>query len=95
MTDNKENQTNAAPQRNKLLLYLAFALSGIGGALAVVSTIMIFQPWIELTWSNLFKIPWTYMLLSGLIILTAGFILHRKITPPMKREEEILRSRLE
>lgn len=95
LTDNEENQANAAPQRNKLLLYLAFALSGIGGALAVVSTIIIFQPWIDLSWSNLFRIPWTYMLIGGLIILTAGFILHRRITPPMKREEELLRSRLE
>ncbi|MBD3189069.1 MAG: hypothetical protein GF308_00410 [Candidatus Heimdallarchaeota archaeon] len=95
MNDDEENQSNTDPRRNKRLLYLAFGLTGLGGVLALISTIFILIPSVELTWSNLFRIPWTYILLSGLIILTAGFILHRRITPPMKREEEILRSRLE
>ncbi|NHJ46897.1 MAG: hypothetical protein FK733_03835 [Asgard group archaeon] len=84
------------PRRNKTLLYLAFALSIIGAGMLLIPTILIFMPWIELTWQNLFKYPHTYIALGGLVLLTAGLILQRKITPPMERKEtEKLRSRLE
>ncbi len=84
------------PHKSKPLLYLAFGLSITGAALMVIPTILIFMPWIELKWENLFSYPHTYIVLAGLIILTAGLILQRRITVPMDRAEtEKLRSRLE
>jgi len=86
----------SGPPRNKYLVYLATALAAIGVVLIVIPTILIFMPTFDLTFSNLFRTPHTYIAIGGLIFLTAGFILHRKITPPMEvTETEKLRSRLE
>ena len=64
--------------------------------MTLIPTILIFMPWIELKWENLFSYPHTYFVLAGLVILTAGLILQRKVTIPMDRAEtEKLRSRLE
>ena len=92
----QEETTEQGPYKSKALLYLAFGLSFAGAALMVIPTIFIFMPWITLTWENLFRYPHTYIALSGFIILTAGLILHRRITIPMERAKiEKLRSRLE
>ena len=83
-------------KRSKALLYFAFALTAIGAILSVIVTIIIFMPTFELTKSNFYKIPHFYLLLTGLILVTAGLILQRKITPPMEvAEAKKLRSRLE
>ncbi|NPE08795.1 MAG: hypothetical protein GNW80_10985 [Asgard group archaeon] len=96
---NKKTSQEAVPEsphKSKALLYLAFSLSAIGAALMVIPTILIFMPWIELKWENLFQYPHTYFVIAGFVVLTIGLILHRKITTPMdmKKTEE-LRSRLE
>ncbi|NHJ87758.1 MAG: hypothetical protein FK734_20015 [Asgard group archaeon] len=92
----KEQTESTEPPRNKTLLYFAFALTAVGAALAVLPTILIFLPDVQLTWSNLFKLPHTYIALSGIVLVTIGLIIQRKITPPMdKLEEKKLRSRLE
>ena len=85
------------PPRNKYLLYFAFALTAIGAAMALAVTILLFIPgFINLTWQNLFRIPYTYVLIAGLIFVTAGIVLQRVITPPMAtKDTEKLRSRLE
>jgi hypothetical protein len=84
------------PKRNKALLYVAFGMSIMGAIMLVVPTILIFMPQVNLEWSNLFKYPHTYIALGGLILVTAGLILQRRITPPMERKEmDKLRSRLE
>jgi len=84
------------PHKSKPLLYLAFGLSIAGAALMVIPTILIFMPWIELKWENLFSYPHTYFVIVGFVVLTAGLILQRRITVPMDRAEtEKLRSRLE
>lgn len=92
------NQVSAEePQRNKLLLYIAFALTAIGAIMAVAVTILIVIPdFIEISWSTLFTNPLFYILITGIILVTAGLIMQRIITPPMKQiEREKLRSRLE
>jgi hypothetical protein len=62
----------------------------------IIPTILIFMPQFELTWDIVFKIPHTYIALGGLILVTTGLIIQRKITPPMEHaEREKLRSRLE
>ena len=92
-----EEQKSEAPKRNKYLLYLAFALTAIGAVMALVPTIFIIIPdFIDISWDTLFQNPLTYILLTGLVLVTAGLILQRVITPPMKiSETEKLRSRLE
>lgn len=85
------------PQRSKVLLYISFALTAIGAAMALAVTILIVIPdFIDISWSTLFTNPLTYILIGGLILVTAGLIMQRVITPPMKAiETEKLRSRLE
>lgn len=92
-----EEEGQKAPQRNKYLLYLAFALTAIGAVMALVPTIFIIIPdFIDISWDTLFQNPLTYILITGIILVTAGLILQRVITPPMKiSETEKLRSRLE
>lgn len=92
----KRTENTQEPKRNKALLYLAFALTAIGAAMLIIPTIFIFMPNFNLTWDIVFKIPHTYIALGGLVFVTAGLILQRKITPPMEQaEREKLRSRLE
>ncbi|MBK5114064.1 MAG: hypothetical protein KGD59_05195 [Candidatus Heimdallarchaeota archaeon] len=99
MSDKENFQEETAvqgPHKSKPLLYLAFGLSIAGAALMVIPTILIFMPWIELKWENLFSYPHTYFVIAGFVILTAGLILQRRITTPLEREKvEKLRSRLE
>ncbi len=87
----------AEPQRSKVLLYISFALTVIGATMALSVTVLIVIPgYIELSWSTLFTNPLTYILIVGLILVTAGLIMQRIITPPMKATEtEKLKSRLE
>ena len=91
-----EESTDGAPARNKLLLYFAFGMAALGAAMLVVTTVLVFMPNFELKWETVLKIPHTYIALSGIILLTAGLILQRRITKPMDlKETEQLRSRLE
>ncbi|MFW9923697.1 MAG: hypothetical protein ACFFDW_10475 [Candidatus Thorarchaeota archaeon] len=84
------------PQRNKALLYFAFALTAVGAVTALVPTVIIFLPITEITWQTLFQNPLTYILITGVVLVTAGLILQRVITPPMKMTEtQKLKSRLE
>jgi len=99
LSNKKTSQDEAVPQgphKSKALLYLAFSLSAIGAVLMVIPTILIFMPWIDLKWENLFQYPHTYFVIAGFVVLTAGLILHRRITAPMDMAKtEELRSRLE
>lgn len=91
-----KEDTAEEPQRNKILLYLAFALTAIGAVMALVPTIIVFMPNYNLEWSTLFYDPLTYVLIAGIVLVTVGLIMQRVITPPMKiSETEKLRSRLE
>ena len=91
-----EEATEGAPTRSKFLLYFAFSMTAIGAAMLVVTTVLVFMPNFELTWDIVFKIPHTYIALGGLILVTTGLILQRRITKPMDfKETEQLRSRLE
>ncbi|NHJ40615.1 MAG: hypothetical protein FK731_11330 [Asgard group archaeon] len=93
---NISNEKPQQPQRNKALLYFAFALTAIGAAMLIIPTILIFMPQFDLSWNIIFKIPHTYIALGGLIFVTAGLIIQRRITPPMEHTElKKLRSRLE
>jgi len=93
---NDMQEPSDEPQRSKVLLYISFALTAIGAAMALAVTILVITPNFEISWSTLFTNPLTYILIAGLILVTAGFIMHRVITPPMKATEtEKLRSRLE
>jgi hypothetical protein len=92
----QEDSGQQEPQRNKLLLYLAFGMTAVGAVMAVVVTIIMFMPSYQISWSTLFLDPLTYVLIGGIILVTAGFILQRVITPPMEFDEyEQIRSRLE
>jgi len=92
----QDEAVQQGPHKSKALLYLAFSLSAIGAALMVIPTILIFMPWIELKWENMFSYPHTYFVIAGFVVLTAGLILHRRITAPMEiAKAEELRSRLE
>jgi hypothetical protein len=84
------------PRQNKILVYIALGLTVAGAILALVPTILIISPVYELTWSTIYKDPLFYIFIAGIIITTVGFIMHRKVTPPMDlNEQERLRSRLE
>ncbi|MCG3253260.1 MAG: hypothetical protein KAX09_05380 [Candidatus Heimdallarchaeota archaeon] len=92
----QEETDEKGPHKSKPLLYLAFGLSIAGAALMVIPTILIFMPWIELKWENLFSYPHTYFVIAGFVVLTAGLILQRRITTPMEMEKTAkLKSRLE
>jgi len=94
MTEEPEEQ----PHKSKALLYIAVALSFTGAAMMVVPTIFILVPDLvpNFSWSTFYKLPIFWVLVAGFIILTAGLILHRRITKPMQYAEvEKLRSRLE
>ncbi|MBN1329411.1 MAG: hypothetical protein JXA54_08050 [Candidatus Heimdallarchaeota archaeon] len=94
--ESKEKSESNEPPRNKALLYFAFILTAIGAVLTVLPTILIFLPEVELSWSTVFTLPHTYIVIAGLVLVTTGLIIQRKITPPMdKLEEKKLRSRLE
>lgn len=79
--------SNDAPQRNKLLVYLAFGLTAIGAIMAIIPTVRIILPDFELTVKSLFGTPYLYIAIAGLILVTIGLILQRKITPEMKITE--------
>ncbi|MHA1629894.1 MAG: hypothetical protein ACTSXO_08920 [Candidatus Heimdallarchaeota archaeon] len=86
------------PHRSKTLLYLAFGLAVTGAIMMFIPTVFIFVPGLvpELSWSTFYKLPIFWVLVAGFVILTAGLILHRKITKPMRYAEmEKLKSRLE
>jgi hypothetical protein len=84
------------PRRNKIWLYVAVGMTVVGAIMALIPTIIIITPGFDITFQNFYKSPYFYIFLAGLVILTAGFILHRKITPPMEpTETEQLKTRLE
>ena len=93
-----ESDSQEPPTRNKYLLYLAFGITAVGAVMALVPTILIFTPLYDeyFSWTAIWQLPLTYVLIAGVIMVTGGLILQRVITPPMKFDEtEKLRSRLE
>ena len=84
------------PRENKYLVFIALGLTVAGAILSLVPTILIISPVYVLEWSTIYKDPLFYIFLAGIILVTAGLIMHRKVTPPMDiNEQERLRSRLE
>ena len=84
------------PRKNKWLVYIALGITVAGAILSLVPTILIISPLFELTFQNFYKLPLFYIFLAGILLVTAGLIMHRKVTPPMDlNEQERLRSRLE
>ena len=84
------------PREKKYLVYIALGITIAGAILALVPTILIISPIYVLNWSTIYKDPLFYIFLAGIILTTVGFIMHRKVTPPMDiTEQEKLRSRLE
>ena len=84
------------PRENKILVFIALGLTVAGAILSLVPTILIISPVYVLEWSTIYKDPLFYIFLAGIILVTAGLIMHRKVTPPMDiNEQERLRSRLE
>ncbi|MHA1125310.1 MAG: hypothetical protein ACTSO7_05525 [Candidatus Heimdallarchaeota archaeon] len=84
------------PRQNKTLVYVALGLTIAGAILALVPTILIISPLYNLSWQTIYLDPLFYIFLGGIVLTTVGFVMHRKVTPPMDiNEQEKLRSRLE
>ena len=84
------------PRESKTLVYVALGLTVTGAILALIPTIIMIMPFYEISFSNFYLDPMFYILLAGIILVTVGLIMHRKVTPPMQFDEtERLKSRLE